>query len=394
MTGFESPAVFLARLVGLCLLSGVVAGLAAFLFRWRAGIPFPEGPALLLGLGAIAVSLNTRLVLVRFLGTDGNALAFERAVADLVVFALGGASAMAGWGAGDRLGRSERFSIARFQPRLSPLVRASGRQITVELPERIDDISGYDPVHAETKATLAGKRYAFPRGLTVDQLREALVERLESDHDIGHVDVELAVDGTVEHLGVGRRIAGIGPTLPPGTAATALHADPSLGASPGDTVQLWDGETATRLGTAELRAVADRVVTVSARENVIEAVDPRADYRLLTLSGEERVDRIFAGLLRRADETMRTVEIQAESTIAGMTVGDLGLSVIAVTTVDGTLVTIPERARELAAGESVFAVAHPTQLRRLEAAATGDTSYERPTATESPERRRRFRLWR
>ena len=391
MSLFGASAAFFVRLVGLAVLAGVVTGFVAFLFRWRAGLQFPEGPALLLGLGAIALSLNTRLVLVGAIEAGGDPLSVGRAVADLVVFAVGGVAALAGWQAGDRLGRTERFGVPGLQPALSPLVRATGRQITVDLPEQIADIDGYDPVAPETKDAIAGRSYSFPRGLTVEQLREALVARIETNHDIGHVDAELAVDGTVEHLGVGRRAAGIGPTLPPGTAATALRADPSFSASPGDTVQVWDGETETRLGTAELRAVAGRVVTVSASEGVLAAVDPAAEYRLMTLSGEERVDRIFAGLLRRAEETLGVVEIQAEATLAGMTVGDLGLSVIAVTTADGTTETIPTRSRELAAGEQVFAVGHPTQLRRLDAAATGDTPYELPDTAEPTGRRRRAR---
>ena len=59
-------------------------------------------------------------------------VAFETVVVNLSIFVFGGFSAAVGWRAGDRLGRHERFTAASFQPSLSPLVRATGRVITVE----------------------------------------------------------------------------------------------------------------------------------------------------------------------------------------------------------------------------------------------------------------------
>jgi len=381
------PLVVLYRLVGLSALAAAVAGTVAFLFRWRAGTQFPEGPALLLGTGAVAVYLNTELALVQFLGATGDPLAFGTVVINLAIFAVCGVSAAVGWRAGDRFGQHRRVSAASFQPSLSPLVRATGRVITVELPDDVGDIDGYDPVSEATKTALAGRTYDFPRGLTVEQLQAALTLRLRTDHDVGHVDVELGVDGAVEYLAVGRRAAGIGPTLSPGSRATAITADPAFAASPGDTIQIWDGATGERVGTAELRAAVGRTATVSAREEVVEALDPRTEYRLMTLSATERADRTFAGMLRRADETLSVVEIQPGATLVGWAVGDLGLSVIAIETAEGTTVTIPGRDRELAAGEQVFAIGHPTHLRRFEAAAAGEAPYE-PSEPAAPARRR------
>jgi len=384
------------RLVGLSVLAAAVAGTAAFLFRWRAGTQFPEGPALLLGLGAVAVYLNTKLALVQFLGATGDPLASETVVLNLGILVVSGGSAAVGWRAGDRLGQHERFGAVSLQPRLSPLVRATGRVITVTLPDTVDDIDGYDPVSEATKTALSGKTYNFSRGLTVEQLEEALTLRLRTDHDVGHVDVDLAVDGTVEFLAVGRRAAGIGPTLSPGSRATAITADPAFAASPGDTVQIWNGAADERVGTAELRATVGHTATVSAREEVVAALDPRTDYRLMTLSANERADRTFAGMLRRADETLSVVELQPGATLVDRTVGDLGLSVIAIKRPDDTTATIPSRDLELAAGDRVFAIGHPTELRRLEAAALGEAPYEPPAPPSLPARQRRGvldRLW-
>ena len=392
----ETPILLLLfRVIGLALLSGFVAGSVAFLFRWRTGIQLPEGPALLLGLGAVGVYLNTRIVLIQFLGTDGGLLTRSSILINLVILIVSAVAASAGWRVGDRLGAAEQLRN-RFRPDLSPFVRATGRLITVEIPTQINDIDGYDPVTDETKDQIAGETYNFSRGLTVERLEEALTTRLRTDHDIAHVDVELSVDGTVEYLAVGRRASGIGPALPPGMSATAITADPAFSASPGDTIQIWDGTAGERVGTAELRATAGETVTVSARTDTVEKLDPRTNYRLLTLAADERIDRTFVGMLRRADETMGVTGITEGATVAGLTVGELGLSVIAIEDSAGTIETIPNRDRELVTGDRLFVIGHPTQLRRVEAAATGTASYELPSTRSEPKKvgASGSRLWR
>jgi hypothetical protein len=369
----------LFRLIGLSLLAALVAGTAAFLFRWRTGNQFPESSALLLGLGGVAVSLNTRIALVQFLGTGADVLTPTEVVVNMGVLVAGSIAAIGGWYYGDRLGTSKRLTQS-LQPTISPLVRATGRFITVQLPEEIEDIDGYDPVSETTREQLAGATYDFSRGMTVAELREAVGTRLRTDHDIAHVDVELTVDGNVEYLAVGRRASGLGPTLPPGSEATAIRADPALSATAGDTIQVWDGTAGERVATGELRAVAGQTATVSARAEAIDNLDPDVQYRLMTLSADERVDRTFASMLRRADETMNVVTVAEGATLVGSTVGELGLSVIAISDASGTLSTIPTRDRKLAAGDKLFAIGHPTQLRRLEAAASGTASYELPLA--------------
>jgi len=134
---------------------------------------------------------------------------------------------------------------------------------TVELPEDVADIVGYDPVTEETKETLAGRRFLFPRRLTKAELRERLVARLKTDYGVGHVDVEFGDDGSVEFLAVGTRAAGIGPTLPPATNAVAIRADPAHAASAGDLVQVWGDRSDETRPDGELRGIAGDVVTVA-----------------------------------------------------------------------------------------------------------------------------------
>lgn len=375
------------RIVGLSLLAAFVSGAVSFLFRWRTRAQFPEGPALLIGLGAVAIYLNTRIALVQFLGADGDILTPTAVAINLGIFAASTVTAAAGWQLGDRLGKREELHPA-VQPNFGPIVRATGRTVPVELPDDIEDIDGYDPVSPATKRELSGEIYQFPRGLTIPQLREALVTRLRTDHGIAHVDVDLDDDGKVQFLAVGGRATGIGPTLPPGTTATAIQADPAFSASPGDTVQIWDGDR--RVGTAELRGVAGRTATVSARADLIDGLDPSTEYRLMTLPASERVDRLFAGMLRRADETMSVITVTEGSTLAGMTVGDIELTVVAIER-EGTIETVPSRKQTVAAGDRLFLIGHPTHLRRAEAAGAGTEPYELPPIEETA-RQRRWRL--
>jgi len=365
---FANPVIGAAvRILGLALLAAAVTAAVSFLYRVRVHTTFPEGPTVILGLGAVALYLNTRLILVQFVGNAGDPLTLDEAMINVAVFVTAGIASYGGRHAGDTLGASDRIGLARLQPDLSPIVRAGGRFITVTLPEEIADIDGYDPVAAETKAALAGRKLDFPRGLTVTDLQSQLAARLTEDHDVGYVDVDLAADGTVEYIGVGQRVAGLGPTLPPGGAAVAVRADPPFSATAGDTVQLWhsDGEGVRRLGTAELRGTAGSVATVATDEQVATAVDPTAEYRLMTLPTDSHPDREFAAMLRRGDETMSIVEVAAGSSLVGLSVGALDVTVVAVRTGE-EVETIPKRDRLIQGGDHLFAVGRPDLLRKLE----------------------------
>ncbi len=375
-----------ARIVGLALLAGVTTMIAAFVYRVRVRTKLPEGATLILGLGVVAIALNTRLVFVQYVGGTGDPLSVREALVNVTVFVVAGMASYGGHRAGEALAVSDRFSLGWLRLDISPIVRATGQVITVTLPEEIADLEGYDPVPEKTKATLEGRRLEFPRGLTVVELESELADRLGEDHDIGHVDLELAADGTVEHLGVGQRPAGIGATLPPNAAAVAVRADPPFGASPGDTLQLWhtEGGDPQQLGTAELRASVGNVATIVTDEAVAERVDPTVEYRLMTLSVESRPEREFAMLLRRSEKTTSAVTVGPESPLVGAPIGALAVAVLAVRSADGEVEPVPESDRAIAAGEQVIVVGRPDELRRLEAT-NGLDRAEDPELTEAAE---------
>jgi hypothetical protein len=279
---------------------------------------------------------------------------------------------------------------------LGQFVRHVGRVVTVTVPEEIDDVVGYDPVPEQTKESLAGESFVFPRNLTRAELRDRFIDRLTSDYAVGTVDVELAEDGTVAYLAVGSRPAGIGPTLPPATNAVAVRADPAFAASTGDLVQVWETDPMRRVLTGELRGVAGDIVTLAIDSGDTPKVDPRREYRLVTLPVDDRPEREFAALLRSVDQTFSTATVEAGSPLHGLPVGALSLLVVAIEPDNCDPVVLPERAYLLAPGDTIAAIGLPEALRRLEAAAepldpavlesapSQETEQSRPETPEMP----------
>lgn len=383
----------LAGVVGLGLLSGVVATLVAATYRWYFKQRVPAGVTLLVGVSAVAVYLNTRGALEAVAQGQGGYLAVEAVVFNSGAFLLAAILSPVGQRVGDRIA-TQLFAFTGatdIEGEVSRIVTTVGRRTAIELPDRIEDIEGYDPVDGAVKEALAGRTFLFPKGLTRDTLRDRLVTRLKADYEVGYVDVDIEPDGTVDYLAVGQRVAGLGPTLAPGDGAIAIRADPPYAASAGDVVQIWrvdedgygdgpgdedrdgEGEGAgpVRVGTAEVRGVADDVVTVA-----LDAQEARklagGSYRLLTLPTQPRPDRAFASLLRSADETMATVEVAADGDLVGTPIRDLGAIVVAVRPAGESVQPIPPRSRTLEAGDLVYLVARPAVVRQLgaESAAT------------------------
>lgn len=364
------------RIVGLAAVSGGLAVLVAVGYRWYTRQRVPSGLAILAGLAVVAVYLNTTTALGEVIGGRTDPLGTRTALFNITAFLLAGIAAAAGGRTGDRFA-TDLFAVAgagELDAEVSRFVETVGRVIAVELPaaDAIEDIDGYDAVPSETKAALAGKTFMFPRRLTVAELREHLVDRLQTDYGVGHVDVDLAADGTVDYLALGSRVSGIGPTLPPGSAAVVVRADPAHSASAGDLVQVWTTDPLRRVVTAELRGVADDVVTLAIDRTEAAVLDSAVRYRLVTLPGESMPEREFASILRAAEETMGTVTVAAEG-LAGNTIGALDVTVIAVRSGDGVIEAVPSRSRTVTPGDTLYVIARPDALRKL-AAALGEST--------------------
>jgi hypothetical protein len=378
----ERPAQAVVRVVGLTLLAGGAATVAGLAYRTYAREEMPEGLAVLVGLGVVGAWLNTTTALRQFVG-GGQALPPpETALINVTAFVCGAGAAAIGARSGARL----LAGVVGFDAEVSRFVGTVGRFVAVELPEEVENIDGYEPLDDETRESLVGETLRFPRNLSHSELRDRLVARLQDDYGVGHVDVELAADGTVEYLAAGGRAAGLGPTLAPGTVAVAVRADPAFSASAGDFVQVWrrgsagmDGDSdpgadpgsdsdPERVATAELRAAVGDVVTLALDADDAARLDPDAEYRLVTLPTEPRADREFSARLRAADETVGAVTLAADGPLVGAPVGSIDATVVAVRDADG-VETIPPGDRLLAPEDTIYVVGRQDLLRRIEAAA-------------------------
>ena len=362
----------------LAALSGGVSFVVAVVYRWWGRERVPEGIALLLGLTAVALVLNTEQTLRQVLDSGGGG-GIDEAVRTVTTFTASAIVADLGRRVGDR-GAASAFSegaTARFDRELAQVVRAGGRVLAVTLPADVDDIDGYDPVPAETKEAFAGERFVFPRRVTVGELEDRIRARLEDDYGVGHVDVAVTADGEVTYLAVGAREAGLGPTLAPGAAAIAVQADPANAASAGDVVQVWtrsaDGEPA-RVANAEVRASVGDVVTLVLDDDDAAALADDVQYRLATLPSAPAVEREFASLLRAAEETMGAVVVDADSPLKGSVVGALDVTVAAIRRPDRGVIPIPARDTPIEVGTTLYVVARPDALRAFETAAGNVTA--------------------
>lgn len=373
-----SPAVsgvvtLLARLIGLAIFAGLLAAAVALLYRWYVRERVPSGLALLVGLAGVAVVLNTTPLLAAEIAANDEAVEIVDALFNIVAFVGSGAAAFLGVRFGDRLGTDldAAGGSTDVDADVSEIVQTVGRVTSVQLPDEIADIVGYDPVSESTKETLAGRRFLFPRRLTTDELRERMTTRLKTDYGVGYVDVEFGEAGVVEFLALGSRAAGIGPTLPPATNAVAIRADPAHAAGAGDLVQVWETDPVKRVLTGELRGVVDDVVTIAIDAADTPKLDPTKRYKLVTLPVQERPDREFASLLRAADETLATISIEAESDLDGVALEALDVTVAAITREDDRPEPLPARSRTLKDGDIVYVIATPEILRQVEGAAEG-----------------------
>lgn len=372
LVGAPTPSVA-AQVAGMVALAGGLVAVVAIVYRWYANERIQEGLAMLVGLAAVALYLNTTTAIGQVIGGGSGLFDLEAALVNLGTFVLAGVAALVGRRVGDRLAVEATVLTGRreLEADVGRLVTAVGRVVAVTVPDDIEDMAGYDPVPPETKDALAGTTLLFPRRLTVAELHDRLRTRLADDYGIGHVDMELADDGTLEYLAVGSRAAGLGPTLAPGTAAVALRADPPYAASSGDVVELWrPGPEPEQVSVGELRGTAGDVVTVALDEPVALALDGDGRYRLVTRQATPQADREFAGVLRAADERMAAVTVEPDSDLVGTPLADADVAIVAVQPEEGRLVSVPARDRPFEPGDVVYAVGGPTVLRRLETAAS------------------------
>ncbi|MFW6449351.1 MAG: cation:proton antiporter regulatory subunit [Halobacteriota archaeon] len=362
------------RIVGLAVLALLISLVASLVYRWHVDEELPQGVGLLLGASAVAIALNTTAALGQSLGGTTELLTARAASFTILAFSVSGVASEAGRLGGDRLGRRlpPGRGLRDLDGEVTSFIQGAGRTIRVDLEAEIQDIDGFEPVRPDLKEDLAGRTMTFPGRLTVDELHEAFETRLQSEIGIRKVDVEIDEAGAITYLAVGRGAAGIGHTIPPGEVALAIRADPAFAAGPGDQVRVWWTDPEPRqLLTAEIRSVVEDIVTVSVPEGDVSLLAPESGYRLVTLPKAPRPDRDFAGALRRANESVTRVTIDDGSDVVGRSVADIGVTALAIESMDGSIDAPPTATSRLQPGDTVIAMGRPDALRRFELVAQG-----------------------
>lgn len=361
-------------ILALGVFSGVVALLTATAFRWHLDEELPQGVALLFGTGAIALWLNTTASIGQAIGGTTDLLTLRAAGFTILAFGLGALAAESGRIVGDTVGARlrRRSAFDGTAEGVTHLLRGGKRGLRVELPADIHDIDGYDPVREDIKDQLAEETMIFPGAFTLEELHEAFSARMDSEYGIGKVDVEFTPDGEITYLAVGRGMAGIGHTLPPGTVAVAIRADPAFSASPGDAVRIWRTDPApVQVATGELRGIINDIVTVAIDADDADALSDEGPYRLMTMPAGQRADREFAALLRRSNESAAEVTVPPESPVIGQRMPDVGVTVLAIERSDGSIAAPPSPETTVAGGDRLIVYGRPDAIRRFESTTQG-----------------------
>lgn len=167
----------------------------------------------------------------------------------------------------------------------------------------------------------------------------------------------------------------------------AIEADPAPTASPGDRVRVWKAtdEGAESVATAELRATTGDIATLATDTRRLGAIDQAEVYHLVTVAATKQPEKEFAALLRTANETMGSTTIGATSPLRGAPVGALEPVVAAAKPADRPIDTLPPRNRIIEAGDAIYAIGRPDQLRKLDALAEAG-SVDRTTGNAAIEK--------
>lgn len=357
----------LLRVLGFGLYASVVAVGTAFVYRWYTTRPIDPGTTALVAVALVAVAVNLEGYLTGAYVPDTRVQSHLTGLYLLGVFA---ASALAGE-VGRRIGDHTACDVFGIDPIEAPpgiaaLLRSGGISVAVTLPETIEDADGYPPVAASVKRDLAGRTLLFPRRLAVEELRDRLADRLARDYPVGHVHVEFDESGSVSYLALGRQPSGIGTSLPSGTVAAAVRADPPAGATSGDPVELWaveDGEHRL-VATGTFRANVGDVTTVALDADDADALSEGGPYRLVTPPEQPDHRDDLVSVLRSADETVTRVTVESGGHLEGEFAGWLPATVLVVERSE-EVVPFPEDRETLRAGDTVYVLGTPADLHDL-----------------------------
>ncbi|MFC6769434.1 TrkA C-terminal domain-containing protein [Natrinema soli] len=359
----------LINILGFALIAGIVATTVAFGYRAASTRGAPIGVGAFAGLAVVAGWLNAAGLEQATIIDETPLVHHATATYVLCAVVVSAVAAEIGRRIGDGIAR-DVFDIDRLTAtgEIASLVRSARLSIAIQLPERIDDAAGYPPVDPSVKRDLTGRTVLFPQISDDSALRSRLATRLERDYGLGHVSITIGADGTIERLAVGGTRSRIGASLPTGTVAMAIRADPTPTASVGDPIEVWtaEGDSNRLAATGTVRATAGDLATIAVDADAADrfAFDPGSSYRLTTRSEPPNDGDALCAVLRSADETVRSITVEDGGTLDNVFVGWLS-GIVLVVVRDGEVIPFPADNETLRDGDELSVLGTTSELASL-----------------------------
>lgn len=261
-------------------------------------------------------------------------------------------------------------------------LRSARLAVACELPVSIDRAAGYRPVDPETRESIAGSIVRLPHGRSLASRRDRLETHLERAYDVDEARVELADDGSVERVLVGRRPTGLGSLLPPGTVVVGVRTQHPLAGGLGDPVECWStGDEPRLVATGTLHSSAGTVATVVVDRDRFGDLTATDRYCLVTSPEEPTDGHAFAGTLRTAEETVVAWTVESGGPLAGEFVGWLPGRVLVIVRGDD-LLAMPEDSETLRPDDRLWLLAAPGPLAAFDPENRAERGEDEPSSDD------------
>lgn len=281
-------------------------------------------------------------------------------------------------------------------------------QIRIRAIGDIETIEGYPPLSDDLRERLGNDSWKFPASLSINELEARLEERLRTEYELVEASVAIDKQGRAQ-IAAAPSVAGLSRRVPPGKRAVTIQTVLPTGVARGDvaTVKLPDGSvtgtvvsarttdapaspeptadsTETDDPVAENDSAAEmpmaKAPTTTGGDGQVTVVLPRDEARrvirnefapMIVHSRGKQREYEAIGVLKAHGNRFRKLTIGADSTLAGMTIGDAqiretyGVAVLAVRRPLERILT-PSGATELHAGDVLIAVGKADSLRAFE----------------------------
>lgn len=233
-------------------------------------------------------------------------------------------------------------------------------QVRIRSAGEVENFEGFPPLSDELRAEIGARSWRFPGKLPVSELESRLADRLERDHDLSVVEVEIT-DGGEARIRAAPSAGGLSRRIEPGRRAVTVQTLLPTGLARGDevTLVLPDGEVrgpvvsarttappatetepepeevrpAESPDEAEAPAPTPRAPTATGGHGEVTVSLPKEAARgvlqaefapMRVHSSGDQPEFEAVGLLKDDGNRFRKVVLGAESPLVGRTVGSVG----------------------------------------------------------------------